>query len=360
MIAPWRPLALAAAIHVTAVVGAATAQTVMVTHAPPGSTIEVAINTALLGTVTADAQGRATVPMGAAVLGAKAFLNVRLYVDTCDTTRRVVLVEPGVQPLAAGACGRQDIAGVYRLLPVSTFVVDLGPSPFVRLRQGPAPAEWFLEESERATRAARPDVTPRAGMMLFGGGAVASFKDAVTVACGNVPDCSGGTLKAAGTAGATIWATKWLALEGSYLKPMSVKASGKATDYTFDDSLGLHVATAAVKIGFPAARVRPYAVGGMTYHWSTSSMAQTINDTTVTVDNVTTTIPGGAQTFELKTRGWGWMAGVGMEVPVSRLWTIYTEASRFALKGDDVDGGEGRLNERLFVFVVGVQIRLGR
>lgn len=360
MIASWRPLTLAAALNVTVVVAAASAQSVIVVHAPPGSTIDVAMNTTAIGSATADAQGRATVPVGAAALGGKPSTNVRLYVDTCDTRRRVVLVEPGLPAIPPDACVRQDIPGVYRMLPVSTFVVELGtPAPSVRLRQGAAPAEWFVEEADRPKKA-RPDVTPQAGFMLFAGGGVGVLSNAIKIGCGTVTACEGGTTKLAGEAGVTIWATKYLAIEGAYLKHLGVSAVGSGTDYQFDHDFSTHVATATVKLGLPLDRVRPYILGGVNHTWSTTTTAQSIDDTTVTVDTTTTTIPGGSQTFEWKTKGWGWVAGLGLEIPVTRMWTIYGETGAVSLKGDDSDGGEGRLDDRILYGVVGVRIRLGK
>jgi opacity protein-like surface antigen len=360
MIGSWRPLALAAALNVTLVVAAASAQSVIVVHAPPGSTIDVAMNTAAIGSATADAQGQATVPLGAAALGGRPSINVRLYVDRCETTRRVVLVEPGLQAAPAGACVRQDIPGVYRMLPASTFVVDVGtPEPSVRLRQGPAPAEWFVDEADRPKKA-RPDVTPQAGFMLFAGGGVGVLNNAITIGCGNVTACEGGTTKLAGQAGVTIWATKYLAIEGAYVKHLGVSAVGSGTDYKFDHSFSTHVATATLKLGLPLNRARPYILGGVNHTWSTTTTSQSVDDTTVTVDTTTTTIPGGSQTFEWESRGWGWVAGLGIEIPVTRMWTIYTEAGAVKLRGDDSAGGEGRLDDRILYGVVGLRIRLGK
>ncbi|MDO8835541.1 MAG: hypothetical protein Q7V01_08085 [Vicinamibacterales bacterium] len=360
MIVSWRPLALAAVLNVTMVVAAASAQSVIVVHAPPGSTIDVAMNTAAIGSVTADAQGQATVPLGAAALGGRPSINVRLYVDRCDTRRRVVLVEPGQQAVPAEACVRQDIPGVYRMLPVSTFVVELGAAePSVRLRQGPAPAEWFVAEADRPQKS-RPDVTPQAGFMLFAGGGVGMLSNAITIGCGNVAGCEGGTTKLAGMAGATVWATRYLAIEGGYAKHLGVTAKGAATGYQFDHSFSTHVATATLKLGLPLNRVRPYILGGANHTWSTSTTTQTIDDSTVTVDTTTTTIPGGTQNFEWETKGWGWTAGLGMEIPVTRMWTIYVETGAVKLRGDDTGGGEGRLDDRILYGLMGLRIRLGK
>jgi opacity protein-like surface antigen len=359
MFGSWRPLIVAAALSVT-MTAAASAQTVMVLRTAPGGAVDVAMNADLVGSATADQQGKASVTLGPGVMGGRPTMNVRVYVDACDSRRRVVLVEPGAQAIAPENCARQDIAGVYRLLPVSTFVVDVsGEAPSVRLRQGPAPGEWFLEEAELALRRSRPDVTPRPGFMFFAAGGLNQSRDAVAIACGNVTDCSGGGTKLTAMGGTTVWFTRFFGIEAAYLKPLAVKSTGKGDYYAFDNNFSTHVVLATAKVGWPLERARPYVMGGINYTWSTSTTEQSVDDTTVTVDEVTTTIPGGTQTFELKTKGLGWTVGAGVEIPVTRMWTIYTEAGGYKAKGDDVDGGEGRLDDRMLYWVVGLKLRLG-
>ena len=57
----WRPLALTAALHVTAGLGTAAAQTLFVRNAGPGTPVEVVVNGTKAGAGTADAGGDATV-----------------------------------------------------------------------------------------------------------------------------------------------------------------------------------------------------------------------------------------------------------------------------------------------------------
>ena len=59
----------------------------------------------------------------------------------------------------------------------------------------------------------------------------------------------------------------------------------------------------------------------MAYHWTENTGTETIDDLTITVDNVQQTIPGGTQASLLQTEGWGWLFGGGGEVwhrPVDR------------------------------------------
>jgi hypothetical protein len=57
---PGRLLAVAAVLQIVAGAGVANAQTVMVRSAPPGSTIELLVNSKVAGSATADPAGDAT------------------------------------------------------------------------------------------------------------------------------------------------------------------------------------------------------------------------------------------------------------------------------------------------------------
>ena len=101
-----------------------------------------------------------------------------------------------------------------------------------------------------------------------------------------------------------------------------------------------------------------YGFGGATFsraHWNT---LQTIDDQTVLVDDVETTITGGAQSLDLHTQGWGWIAGGGLEVPASKRMSIFGEGGLAAIKGDDRQGGEGKMDDRVFYFLVGIRVRI--
>ena len=87
---------------------------------------------------------------------------------------------------------------------------------------------------------------------------------------------------------------------------------------------------------------------------------QTQDPRTVTVDEVVQTIPGGTQTFELKTDGWGWLFGGGLEVWVSPSFAIYGEFDYGALKGSDVSGGEARIDDRLTSALLGLRVHIGK
>ncbi len=361
MMEPWRALALAAAFNVAVGVGVGTAQTVIVRNAPPGSTIELVLNAATIGSATAAPGGDATLAVNLPAHGGKTETDAYIYVDVCASLRRVLLVERGLQPPARGeACSRKEMAGLFLVRQVTTIVVDVaGPSPMVWLRQGPVPKEWLGQGPERsgAASARRPSPT---GLVLFGGGSLMTFRDANVLACGNVANCAGKDSPLAYTAGAAYWFTRFLAAEASYMKPADVTADGSGNNYRFNSFLASRVLTVAGKVGVPIGRVRLYGQAGANYHRATTSATQTIDDSTVTTGDVTTTITGGTQTFELMTAGWGWLFGGGVEAWVKPSFAIYGEVGRARLKGDAVDSGEGGIDDRVTFILFGARVRIGR
>jgi len=133
----WRSLVVAAAINVTVGAGLAAAQTMTVTSVPPGMTVELALNAAVIETAKADEAGRATLPINLSAHAGKTDTDVQIFVEICEGVRRVLLVEPGRPTLPVSPCPRKEIAGLYVVRPVTSFVLDFTqPSPWVRLKQG--------------------------------------------------------------------------------------------------------------------------------------------------------------------------------------------------------------------------------
>jgi hypothetical protein len=357
---PWRPLALAVALNVTVVVGVAKAQTVIVTNAPPGSTVELALNADTLGSATADPHGAATLAVNLSAHGGKTQTDVRIYVDVCSNLRRVLLVEQSMPPppLKDG-CVRKEIPRLFLLSGVTTLVVDVSqPAPAVWLRQGPVPAEWLSQEPQ-VLRAARARENSPTGLVLFGGGDLAKFRDAVKLGCGDVGGCAGTNFRVAYSAGAAYWFTRFLAAEASYVKPSNATFNGSGDNFRFNGYLDARVVTVTGKVGVPIGRVRLYGQAGVNYHQETSSTTQTIDDSVVTVDSVTTTIKGGTQTFTLKTAGWGWLFGGGVEIWAVPKFAVYAEGGRARLNGADLNGGEARIDDRVTFILVGARVRIG-
>jgi opacity protein-like surface antigen len=128
--------------------------------------------------------------------------------------------------------------------------------------------------------------------------------------------------------------------------------------FEYTTGLTTDVLTMVGKLGVPWSYVRLYGFGGATWsraHWDT---LENIDDQTVTVDGVETTVPGGMQVLDLYTQGWGWVAGGGMEIPLSKRVMIFTEGGRAGIKGDDRQGGEGKIDDRVLYIVAGLRIRI--
>lgn len=353
----WRPLALAAALNVIAGAGAAAAQTVFVRNAGAGAPVEVAVNGTKAGSGTADAGGDATVPFDLHAQTGKDEMDANVYVDTCDKTRRVLIVDAGRAPAPAeSGCERAQISGLYWVRQVNTLVVDVGGStPKLLLIKGHyTPPKPTAEGEEGHTW--RPSPT---GMVIYGAPGMTSFRDVVTISCGTVTDCSGKGTRVSAAAGATYWVTRYLGADFSYIKPAKVTASGSGTGYRFNSKLDAEIVTVAGAIAIPAGPVRIYGKVGWDRHHATSETVETIDDVTVTVDNVPQTFKGGSQAFVTETKGWGMLFSGGLEAWIKPSFAIYGEAESAALKGTAVGGGEGQLNDRATLVLAGVRFRIG-
>ena len=357
MRAPWRLLMGAAALNLI-VSATAAAQTVVVTKAPPGSTIELVVNSVVAATATADPSGVATIPLTPEARGGKTESDAYVFVEYCDNNlRRVILIEPGMEGFPGGQCPRKEAPGGYVLRQTTTLVVNVSePVPSVLVRQGKAPASWLTDDVDKPP-APRRDFANSRGLYGFGAGGIGSISDVALVACGG-QECSGGTKPWVFSAGATFWYKPWLGFEGAWLKPGDIRLNGAATAYEYVTTLKTDIITMVGKVGVPLSVVRPYGFGGLTFsrsHWTTT---QSIQDQSATVDGVVVVVPGGTQTFNLFTQGWSWTAGGGMEFAVGKRGLIFTEGGFANVRGSDRQGGEGETKQRMLYIVGGVRIRI--
>jgi hypothetical protein len=331
-----RLLAVAAALNVTAGTAVAIAQTVIVRHAPPSQTVELMLNAAKVATATTDAAGDTTLPLDLRANNAgRTEIDANVFIDTCDKLHRVIVVERG-QPIAAQqpGCERRDIPGLYWVRRVNTLVVDVGGvNPTMMLIKG----EYGLEP-ERTWGAP-------AGIVVFGGGGLTSFRDAALIFCGEAASCGKNT-GIAYTAGATLWLKPWLGVEGSYFRPRLATGSGSGSNYSFDSELDVKMATVAGIAGIPIGPVRLFAKGGGNFHYAKATTTNTIN--------------GASQIFELQTQGWGWLAGGGLEVWINPWVALYGDVGFAGLKGAEIGGGAGRLDDRMRYLVIGARVHIGR
>jgi hypothetical protein len=347
------PLALAAALCVSMDVGVATAQTVIVRNAPPGSPVELVLNKATIASTSADLDGDATLPMNLPSGPGRNEIDASVYVDTCGALHRVLVVERDSAPPPEGpGCTRNAIGGVYLVRRITNLVVSLRePNPTVLLIQG----SYSLRPAGPGKLWSRPPT----GLVIFGGAGLAKSRDTVIVACGSVTPCSDNGWGGAYGVGAAYWILPFLAAEGAYLKPAQLKVNGSGENYRFSSFLDAELVTVAAKAGVPVRAARLYGQIGAGYHRATFGTTQTIDPVTVTVDGVTQTVAGGTQSFQRKTAGWGLMFGGGVEVWVVRSFAVYGEAGRAQLKGKTIEGAPGSFADVLPSLLFGARIHFG-
>ena len=357
MRAAWRSLCVAAALNVI-VTAAAAAQTVIVTKAPSGSTVELVMNSTLAGSAAANPAGQATFTLTPDVRGGKKESDAYVFVEYCENVRRVILIEPGMEGFPGGQCPRREVPGAYVLREITTLVVSVAETaPSVLVRQGRVPPTWLTDEVDQPP-AQKPANAPGRGLYGFAGGGLASFGNAALFACGST-DCTGSTKPLTFSAGLTFWLNPYIGFEAAYLKPGEVRLDGGLqTLFNYTSGLDTNVLTMVGKGGLPLSYVRVYGFGGATWsraHWDT---LETIDDQTVLVDGVETTVTGGAQGLDLYTQGWSWVAGAGIEIPLSKRVLMFTEGGRAGIRGEDRQGGEGKIDDRVLYFIAGVRVRI--
>jgi hypothetical protein len=356
----WQPLALVAAIGLTAGAGAATAQTVIVKGAPSGTEVELVVNGMTVAMATSNAESLATLAVSQAAAATKE-VDVRVFVDRCGELRRVLLVEnPREPPGAEGTCVRQTTPGVFVMRRRTTFVVEVaGANPVVWLTQGRPPASWLLSGPNASAGGSAWGPSPT-GFVLFGGGGVAMFGNVKAVACGNVSSCTVEKPFRSYAAGAAYWFTPFAAAEAQFVDRANAKVQGTDTNLQFNSSLETRLLTMAGVVAAPLGRVRLYGRAGMNRHRATLRTTQTISDTSVTTDAGTQTIAGGTQTLEIRTAGWGYLFGGGGEVWLSERVAIYGDLNRVKIKGNDADLPEGSIDDKAWLIHAGVRVRIGR
>ena len=340
MIEPRRLLAIAAALNLTVCAGAATAQTVILRNAPPESTVEVVLNDTAVGTGKANEKGDVLVSFGISERLMKTETDAQVFVDTCPTLRRVVVVERAVQvPLQDAGCTRRDMGGMFLLKDVSSLVIDVGgPSPTLLLRQG--------KVSLDPPRVWKPAPT---GIVLFGGGGFSKFGDVTATACGTLATCSGDQSTIGYTFGAAYWVTPWIAGEATYIKPGVATASATSDTFKFDSEFDAQVLTLQGKVGIPLGPFRPFGQAGASYH-----RAKFTTNQTMTLQPTPNTL-----SYQLRTSGWGFVFGGGMEVWLSSVLGFYGEFGSAAVKGQADDNAEGSVDDRMLYILVGGRVRLG-
>jgi opacity protein-like surface antigen len=336
-----RLLVIAAALNVTAGAAAAAAQTVMVRNAPPGMTVEALLGDAVVATGTTSPEGDVSLEVKLPEPGE---MDANVYVDVCEKSRRVLVVDRNKRPAPAPAgCDRREVSGIFWVRRVNTLVVDVGASqPTMLLVRGSyTPPKPTVEGEEPVVERRQAPI----GLALFGGSGLTKFHDQFLIACGNVVGCDGHDGGFGYSFGGTFWFNRWLGAEGGYVKPRAVTAHG-GDGFSFDSRFDVDVFTVAAKAAVPAGPARIYGLIGQNFHQSTLTSTETI-------DGVT-------QAFSQKTHGWGWLYGGGTEIWVTPKVALYGELSFAQVEGKAEDKGEGLIDDRLRVLGFGVKVRLSR
>jgi len=344
---PLRLLGLAAALNVSLGLGTAAAQRVMVRHAPSGMPVEVLLNGAVAATGTADEAGDATIGFTLPEKEGKAEIDANIFVDVCDKMRRVIIAEVSrPAPPPGEGCERREISGLFWVRRVNTIVVDLaGVNPTLLLINGNyTPPRPRTPEEEAAGGEAIPHAPLPKGLIMFAAGGITAFRDALSLACGTAQTCSGDGSPYAYTFGATYWFTRNFGVEGSFLHPQKIKATG-GDGYAFDTTLNADIWNIVGKAGVQAGPVRLYGQGGLSYHQATHTTNETIGEAT--------------QRFELQTKGWSYVYGGGGEIWVKPRVAIFGELDFAKVKGDATDESEARIDDRARSLLVGVRVHIG-
>jgi len=336
------------------VCGASTlsAQTVVVTNAAAGTTVEVVRDATLVASAAASDDGvaRVVIPDAAKL---QQDIDGLLYVDTCSDRRRVIIQQRG-GPLSAldPNCRRKEIPGLFLIKPVSTLSIDVAVSPpRLLLRQGrfdpTKPAHLWSEVP--------------LGLAFSGAAGIDGFSDPKSRACGNQANCSDDGIGTAFTGGVAFWFKKYLGAEVSYVRPGEWKAQGSQENaYDFTSTLDAELLTTTALVGGPVGPTRIYGKFGGSYHRATFSTTETIADKTATINGAPVVIKGGTQTLAYKTQGWGWTFGGGFELWMSRYLAAYAEADFTQLRGSDPNGGEGEAEDRVTTILGGLKLHIGR
>jgi opacity protein-like surface antigen len=346
---PWMAIVLAAALNVSAGAAVAAAQTVTVINAPPNSAIDVVLNARAVASGSADGAGAATLKTKMQDAIGKTEIDANVFVDYCENRRRVLIVEIGAQsvPIDAG-CDRRQVSGLYWVRPVNTLVVNLaGLAPTLLLIKGsydiPAPsADGTTATTETHSRSW---TQPPKGLVFFGSAGLSKLGDALAGACGNVSPCSGHDSGLAYSAGAAYWITRFLGVEGTYVKPKNMTAQG-GDIFKFNSTLDPDVWTLTGVLAAPVGPVRLYGKGGVDYHQATSTTVETIN--------------GAAQALAFRTKGFGWTFGGGLEVWLNTHVALFGEFDFARIKGDAEGGGEAVTDDHLRLLLGGLRIHLGK
>jgi opacity protein-like surface antigen len=330
----WRPLVLAAVLG-AGTVRVATAQTVIVRHAPADTTVQVSFDAQPPVTATPDAAGNARATLD--IVPGTDELAARVFLYSCPGVRQVAIVgrDSNMPPMPTG-CTRRDLSGIFVVRHTTTLVLNLAEAiPFVLSAPGAPPHEWLrdpqsADEANAAARRVRAET-----FTAYLGSGLSNFRGVTASVCDLGVSCSGGDLSPGFTVGANYWFSPFIAADVSYGKDRILTANGHVGDsFNFTSTVDPEVLMLAAKIGVPVnARVTFYGKAGANHHRATTTNTDTLTDITVTVDGVSQTLPGGTLKTAYRTEGWGWLWGGGIDIHVTPHIGIYLDGRMLQLKG---------------------------
>ena len=351
----WWLAAWLAAVCIPGAAGLAGAQTVVLRHAAPATTAEVVFGAAA-GQAPVEPNGDATIDIAEFPAGVEE-VSAGVHVDTCGTTVRVLLVGRTEEtPPAGPGCQRRQVQGFFVVRADTSLMIDVAPTPpTVRIRQGPIPAVWFLEGPIPTGR-----TSPR-GIVVHAGGGLGTMPDTLLRLCGNALSCPRENTKIDLNFGAAYWLTRWLGLEGSFIRLSPVTAEGFDESYEFTGEISPLMATVSAIGGLNVRAARFYGRIGAAYHRADVRTTQITYTRTIDVGDTVETFPGAEQDFTFATTGWGPVWGGGIEGWVGDKTALFADLSFIEIRGENAndDGSVRRIDERPMVFSAGLMIHFG-
>ena len=349
-----RSSAVLCALYVVLGTSLASAQTVILRHAPPGSALELVLEANPVGAAKADAGGTATVT----AKSVEGQMDANIWFETCDNDHRVILAKPGAA-LPTTACRRIQIGGLYLVQRVTSIVIDTSATSSLLIRQGPAYANWLIDArpevakaatetetrtagSSSASAAASKPLPPLSGPTAFGGAGLGTTLHFGEQACGTVTCTWDEPIQYGGGIG--WWFNDYFGAEGQYGYLGKLKVTANESDYQFSTTREGGFLAASGRAGLRKGRFRPFGRAGMSLGRSTLTTTQTMG--------------AGTETLAVRTRGWAPIFGGGLEVWLSPRLGLYVDGQRLGLKGkDDRDSGI-EIDDTLLTAKAGVTLRL--
>lgn len=328
------------------------AQTVFVRHLTPGSGFELVVDSTPAGTTKADTAGLASIMTGTVNMP----MDANVWLDACGDRTRVILARPGAQLPDSTGCRRTQIAGLYVVQRVTSIVIDARVTSSLLIRQGRAWDEWLRDPPAGTTQGSSEPLPPLTGLTLFGAGGLGATSNFGSQSCGNVTPCSHDSpLQFSGGVG--WWFNDFFGAEARYGYLGNQKATATNDAFRFTTTREGGLLSFAARAGGRIGRVRPFGRGGLGLSRTTLTTTQTVNETSVVIDGVTQTIPGGTQILQGRMRGWAPVYGGGVEIWLSPIIGIYGEAQRIGLKGKDDRDADIEIDDAVITAQVGLTVR---